>query len=91
MQLTDEIAVLVQQVVSASRNGSEQDLARSIRRLTAIHAAHPRLLDEPGLEEAHPHRRSLYKLAPIRPCIIYPVHLAERDDIGFGEVNVCGA
>ena len=50
-QLTDEIAVLAQQAVSASRNGSEQDLARSMRRLTAIHAAHPRLLDEPGLED----------------------------------------
>jgi len=48
--LTDEIAVLAQQAVSASRNGSEQDLARSMRRLTAIHAAHPSLLDEPGLE-----------------------------------------
>jgi hypothetical protein len=50
-QLTDEIAVLAQQAVSASRNGSEQDLARSMRRLTAIHVAHPRLLDEPGLED----------------------------------------
>jgi hypothetical protein len=50
-QLTDAIALLVQQAVSASRDGSEQDLARSMRRLTAIHAAHPRLLDEPGLED----------------------------------------
>lgn len=49
--LTDEIAALAQRAVSASRNGSEQDLARSMRRLTAIHAAHPRLLDEPGLED----------------------------------------
>jgi hypothetical protein len=50
-QLTDEIAALAQQAVSASRKGSEQGLARSMRRLTAIHAAHPRLLDEPGLED----------------------------------------
>ena len=50
-QLTDEIASLTQQAVSASRNASEQDLARSMRRLTAIHAAHPRLLDESGLED----------------------------------------
>ena len=50
-QLRDEIAVLAQQAVSAARNGSERDLARSMRRLTAIHAAHPRLLDEPGLED----------------------------------------
>jgi hypothetical protein len=50
-ELTDEIGALAAQAVSASRNGSEQDLARSIRRLTAIQAAHPRLLDEPGLED----------------------------------------
>jgi hypothetical protein len=50
-QLTDEITALAERAVSASRNGSEQDLARSMRRLTAIHAAHPRLLDEPGLED----------------------------------------
>jgi hypothetical protein len=49
-QLTDEIAVLQQQAVSASRKDSKQDLGRSMRRLTAIHAAHPLLLDEPGLE-----------------------------------------
>jgi len=50
-QLTDEIAALTERAVSASGNGNEQDLARSMRRLTAIHAAHPRLLDEPGLED----------------------------------------
>jgi hypothetical protein len=50
-QLTDEIAVLAQQAVSASQDGNEEQLARSMRRLTAIHAAHPRLLDEPGLED----------------------------------------
>lgn len=49
-QLADEIAVLAQQAVSASHNGNEQDLARSMLRLTAIHMAHPHLLDEPGLE-----------------------------------------
>ena len=50
-QLADEIVVLIKQAVSASRNGSEPDLARAMRRLTAIHAAHPRLLDEPQLED----------------------------------------
>jgi hypothetical protein len=49
-QLTDEIAALTQQAVAASRKGTGRDIARSMRRLTAIHAAHPRLLDEPGLE-----------------------------------------
>ncbi|MHC4405976.1 MAG: hypothetical protein ACYTG0_40580 [Planctomycetota bacterium] len=50
-QLTDEIASLAQRAVSASQDGNEQQLARSMRRLTAIHVAHPRLLDEPGLED----------------------------------------
>ncbi len=50
-QLTDEIVALAERAVLASRNGKEQDLARSMRRLTAIHAAHPRLLDEAGLED----------------------------------------
>jgi hypothetical protein len=50
-QLEDQIATLRQRVVSASECGDEQDLARSLRRLTAIHAAHPRLLDEAGLNE----------------------------------------
>lgn len=50
-QLTDEIVELEERAVLASRNGKEQDLARSMRRLTAIHAAHPRLLDEAGLED----------------------------------------
>ena len=50
-QLKGEIVVLAEQAVSASRAGSKQDLARLMRRLTAIHVAHPRLLDEPGLED----------------------------------------
>jgi len=50
-QLTDEIAALTQQAVLASRDGNEHQLARSMRRITAIHAAHPCLLDEPGLED----------------------------------------
>jgi hypothetical protein len=50
-QLKDQIAALAQQAVSASEQGSEENLARSLRRLTAIHAAHPRLLDEAGLNE----------------------------------------
>jgi hypothetical protein len=49
-QLADEIASLSQQALSAARKGSKQDLARSMRRLTAIHVAHPLVLDEPALE-----------------------------------------
>lgn len=50
-QLSDEIAALAQRAVSAAERGSEQDLKRAMGRLTAIHAAHPVLLDEPGLED----------------------------------------
>jgi len=49
--LRDQITALAQQAVAASRQGSEQDLARSMRRLLAIHAAHPLLLDEARLDE----------------------------------------
>jgi hypothetical protein len=72
-QLTDEIAALAERAVSASRDGKEQQLARSMRRLTAIHGAHPRLLDESGLEgvrrdvadavdERHQHQLTAKKL-----------------------------
>lgn len=50
-QLAEEVEQWVQRAVVAARTGSEQELARSMRRLTAIHAAHPLLLDEPGLED----------------------------------------
>lgn len=50
-QLTEEIAALTDEAISAARDGSESPLARSMRRLTAIHVAHPRLIDEPGLED----------------------------------------
>ena len=50
-KLTDEIAALTQQAVSASREGSEHDLAQLMRRLTVIHAGHPYILDELGLED----------------------------------------
>ncbi|MHC5111616.1 MAG: hypothetical protein ACYTHJ_17260 [Planctomycetota bacterium] len=50
-ELADEIEGLTAKAVSASRDGKEQQIARSMRRLTAIHAAHPGLLDEVGLED----------------------------------------
>ncbi|MCO6435497.1 MAG: hypothetical protein J5J06_00225 [Phycisphaerae bacterium] len=50
-QLADEIVALAERAVVASRKGNERDLARTMRRLAAIHAAHPGLLDEPGLED----------------------------------------
>jgi hypothetical protein len=47
----DQVAALVQQAVAASRQGDEQDVAKLMRRLTAIHVTHPRLLDEAQLEQ----------------------------------------
>lgn len=72
-QITTEIAALTERAVLASRNGNEQDLVRSMLRLTAIHAAHPNLLDELELEdirravvdaadEHRLHRRTIKKL-----------------------------
>jgi len=58
--LEDQIAPLTQRAVAASKNGNEQDLARATLRLTAIHAAHPTLLGEAGLEEI---RRTVLKAA----------------------------
>lgn len=49
-QLREQVETLVQQAVAASRAGSEQNLARAMRRLLAIHAAHPTLLDEKRLD-----------------------------------------
>jgi hypothetical protein len=49
--LRDQIAALTQQAVAASRRGDEQAVDQSMRRLLSIHAAHPRLLDENGLDE----------------------------------------
>jgi hypothetical protein len=49
-QLRDQIVALGQQAVAASRRGDEQAVDQSMRRLLSIHAAHPRLLDESGLE-----------------------------------------
>ena len=51
--LRNQIAALAQQAVAASRCGDEQAVAQSMRRLLTIHAAHPRLLDEGGLDEIH--------------------------------------
>jgi hypothetical protein len=50
-QLRDQIAALAQRAVAASKGGKEEELARSLRRLSAIHVAHPNLLDEAGLTE----------------------------------------
>jgi hypothetical protein len=51
--LRSQIAALAQQAVAASRCGNEQAVAQAMRRLLTIHAAHPRLLDEGGLDKIH--------------------------------------
>ena len=48
--LRDQIVALTQQAVAASRRGDEQAVDQSMRRLLSIHAAHPCLLDENGLD-----------------------------------------
>jgi hypothetical protein len=48
--LRNEIVALTQEAVAASRRGDEQAVDRAMRRLLSIHVAHPRLLDESGLD-----------------------------------------
>lgn len=45
------VAALAAEAVAAARAGDAAALADFIRRLNAIHAAHPRLLDDAGLEQ----------------------------------------
>jgi len=49
-ELTDGIAHLREEAVAASSAGNEQKLARSMQRLSAIHAAHPCRLEEAALD-----------------------------------------
>lgn len=49
--LHDQIELVAQQAVNASRTGDEQAVAQLSKRLSSIHAAYPRLLDEHRLEE----------------------------------------
>jgi len=88
-QLTDEIVALAERAVLASRNGKEQDLARSMRRLTAIHAAHPRLLDEAGLEDV---RREIADAADERrEHNLTTKKLLERERAITAEIKVLAA
>jgi hypothetical protein len=88
-QLADEIVALEERAVLASRNGKEQDLARSMRRLTAIHAAHPRLLDEAGLEDV---RRKIADAADERrEHNLTTKKLLERERAITAEIKVLAA
>lgn len=50
-----QIAVLAEQAQTAAQRGNAPKAVKLLRRLTAIHATHPHLLDERGLEEARDH------------------------------------
>lgn len=50
-ELRERIAASIEQGVAAARRGGEQELARSMRHLVAIHTAHPSLLTESKLDE----------------------------------------
>lgn len=71
--LRDQIATIAEQGVEAARRGNEEELARAMRRLVAIHAAHPALLAEAQMndiricvagasEERSLHQRTTLKL-----------------------------
>jgi hypothetical protein len=46
-----QIDTMAQDALTAARRGEAEAAAKLMRRLSAIHVAHPRLLDEPGLEK----------------------------------------
>lgn len=48
-ELSDEIADVGNRAVASARKGKEEELGLCMRRLVAIHAAHPRLLDNERL------------------------------------------
>jgi hypothetical protein len=88
-QLTNEIAVLAKQAVSAAFHGRKQDLARSMRRLAAIHTAHPLLLDDPGLEAV---RRDIAHAADERrEHQLTTKKLLERERAIASEIKQCAA
>jgi hypothetical protein len=45
-----QIDTMVREALAAARRGDAEAAAKLMRRLSAIHVAHPRLLDKPGLE-----------------------------------------
>ncbi len=46
-----QIDTMARDALTAARRGEAEAAAKLMRRLSAIHVAHPRLLDEPGLEK----------------------------------------
>lgn len=50
-KLRERVSALREEAVVAARSGTEQDVARAMRRLLAVHAAHPALLTELQLDE----------------------------------------
>ena len=52
-EFRSQIDTMVRDALAAARHGDAEAAAKLMRRLSAIHVAHPRLLDEPGLEKIH--------------------------------------
>ena len=50
-RLRERVGALREEAVLAARSGTERDVARAMRRLLAVHAAHPALLTELQLDE----------------------------------------
>ncbi|GJM24442.1 MAG: hypothetical protein DHS20C16_08570 [Phycisphaerae bacterium] len=72
-KLRDQVVELTRRTVSASKRGKADELAKSLRRLDAIHIAYPDLLDEARINEIrvaalhatnerHQHRRTTREL-----------------------------
>jgi hypothetical protein len=50
-EFRDQIDTMAKDAIAAARRGDAEAAASLMRRLSAIHVTHPRLLDEPGLEK----------------------------------------
>lgn len=87
--LEDQIGPLTQRAVAASKSGNEQELARATMRLQAIHAAHPTLLGEAGLEEIR--RTILVGAQELRDYQSVTRKLIERQRAIVGEIKVLAA
>jgi hypothetical protein len=85
-KLTEEIRNLKLIAVKASHKGSKKNLVRSLRRLTAIHAAHPRLLDDSQLEDV---RREVANAARERSHhLLTTKRLLDREGSVTAEIKV---
>lgn len=71
-----QIATLIAEVVAASRQGDDAIIASLMRRLSAVHLAYPRILDEQRLEEI---RRDIVEAAEQQDERLQVKELVERE------------